>query len=39
MEQFIINHFLKQFKEETIQGMQPGTCGEPCSASSLQENE
>jgi len=32
MGQFIINHFLKQFKEETIQGMQPCTCGEPWSA-------
>ena len=31
-EKFIINHYLKQFNEETIQGKQQRTCGEPCSA-------
>ncbi len=31
-EQFIINHYLKQFNEETIQGKQQRTCGEPCAA-------
>jgi glyceraldehyde-3-phosphate dehydrogenase (ferredoxin) len=31
-EQFVKNHYLKQFNEETIQGKQQRTCGEPCSA-------
>ncbi|MCX5733468.1 MAG: aldehyde ferredoxin oxidoreductase [candidate division NC10 bacterium] len=31
-EQFIVNHYLKQFNEETIQPKQQHTCGEPCSA-------
>jgi len=31
-EQFVTNHYLKQFNEETIQGKQQRTCGEPCSA-------
>ncbi|MBN2440357.1 MAG: hypothetical protein JXJ04_03400 [Spirochaetales bacterium] len=29
---FIINHYLKQFNEETIKTKQFKTCGEPCSA-------
>jgi glyceraldehyde-3-phosphate dehydrogenase (ferredoxin) len=31
-EQFILNHYLKQFNEETIQTKQQHTCGEPCPA-------
>jgi glyceraldehyde-3-phosphate dehydrogenase (ferredoxin) len=31
-EQFIVNHYLKQFNEETIQTKQQYTCGEPCMA-------
>ena len=31
-EKFIINHYLKQFNEETIETKQQRTCGEPCSA-------
>lgn len=29
---FIIDHYLKQFNEETIQRKQQATCGEPCAA-------
>jgi glyceraldehyde-3-phosphate dehydrogenase (ferredoxin) len=29
---FIIDHYLKQFNEETIRTRQQTTCGEPCSA-------
>ncbi|MDT8308573.1 MAG: aldehyde ferredoxin oxidoreductase N-terminal domain-containing protein, partial [Bacteroidales bacterium] len=29
---FIVNHYLKQFNEETIQKKQQKTCGEPCAA-------
>lgn len=29
---FIVNHYLKQFNEETIKAKQYKTCGEPCSA-------
>jgi glyceraldehyde-3-phosphate dehydrogenase (ferredoxin) len=31
-EKFIVNHYLKQFNEETIQKKQQRTCGEPCAA-------
>ncbi len=31
-DQFIVNHYLKQFNEETIQPKQQTTCGEPCAA-------
>jgi len=31
-ETFILNHYLRQFNEETIQTKQQHTCGEPCSA-------
>ncbi len=31
-EKFIVNHYLKQFNEETIEKKQQKTCGEPCSA-------
>ena len=31
-EKFILNHYLRQFNEETIQTKQQHTCGEPCSA-------
>ncbi len=31
-ERFILNHYLKQFNEETIQTKQQRTCGEPCAA-------
>ena len=31
-EEFIQNHYLKQFNEETIQTKQQRNCGEPCSA-------
>ena len=29
---FIVDHYLKQFNEETIARRQQGTCGEPCAA-------
>jgi glyceraldehyde-3-phosphate dehydrogenase (ferredoxin) len=29
---FVVNHYLKQFNEETIQTKQQHTCGEPCAA-------
>ncbi len=29
---FIVDHYLKQFNEETIQTRQQRTCGEPCAA-------
>ena len=31
-ENFILNHYLKQFNEETIAPKHQRTCGEPCSA-------
>jgi glyceraldehyde-3-phosphate dehydrogenase (ferredoxin) len=31
-EKFILNHYLRQFNEETIQPKLQHTCGEPCSA-------
>ena len=31
-ENFIVNHYLKQFNEETIETKQQRTCGEPCVA-------
>jgi glyceraldehyde-3-phosphate dehydrogenase (ferredoxin) len=31
-EEFIVNHYLKQFNEETIKPKQNWTCGEPCVA-------
>lgn len=31
-DKFIVNHYLKQFNEETIQTKQQRTCGEPCAA-------
>jgi glyceraldehyde-3-phosphate dehydrogenase (ferredoxin) len=31
-QKFIVDHYLKQFNEETIVKRQQGTCGEPCSA-------
>lgn len=31
-ERFILNHYLKQFNEETIETKQQRTCGEPCAA-------
>jgi len=31
-EKFIVNHYLRQFNEETIQTRQQHTCGEPCAA-------
>ncbi len=31
-QQFIVEHYLKQFNEETIQAKQQHTCGEPCPA-------
>jgi glyceraldehyde-3-phosphate dehydrogenase (ferredoxin) len=30
--EFILNHYLRQFNEETIEGRQQFTCGEPCAA-------
>jgi glyceraldehyde-3-phosphate dehydrogenase (ferredoxin) len=30
--EFILNHYLKQFNEETIATKQQKTCGEPCAA-------
>ncbi|MCX7025496.1 MAG: aldehyde ferredoxin oxidoreductase [Spirochaetes bacterium] len=31
-ERLVVNHYLKQFNEETIGPKQQATCGEPCSA-------
>jgi glyceraldehyde-3-phosphate dehydrogenase (ferredoxin) len=31
-QRLILDHYLKQFNEETIQTKQQATCGEPCSA-------
>ena len=31
-KQFILDHYLKQFNEETIAGKQQANCGEPCVA-------
>ncbi len=31
-ERLVVNHYLKQFNEETIAQKQQATCGEPCSA-------
>jgi glyceraldehyde-3-phosphate dehydrogenase (ferredoxin) len=31
-ENLIVNHYLRQFNEETISARQQATCGEPCSA-------
>lgn len=31
-EKFIVNHYLKQFNEETIKPRKQHTCGEPCAA-------
>ncbi len=31
-EQFIVEHYLKQFNEETIRTKQQTNCGEPCAA-------
>jgi glyceraldehyde-3-phosphate dehydrogenase (ferredoxin) len=31
-QRFVLDHYLKQFNEETIQTKQQATCGEPCSA-------
>lgn len=31
-ERFVVNHYLKQFNEETIQARQQNNCGEPCAA-------
>ena len=31
-KEFIVNHYLKQFNEETIQPQTQRTCGEPCAA-------
>jgi len=31
-QQFILDHYLKQFNEETIETKQQHTCGEPCPA-------
>jgi glyceraldehyde-3-phosphate dehydrogenase (ferredoxin) len=31
-QQFVLNHYLKQFNEETIRTKQQRTCGEPCAA-------
>ncbi len=31
-KEFILDHYLKQFNEETIQKKQQKTCGEPCAA-------
>jgi len=32
LKQFISDHYLKQFNEETIETKQQHTCGEPCAA-------
>jgi len=31
-QRFVLDHYLKQFNEETIAKKQQATCGEPCSA-------
>lgn len=31
-QKFIVDHYLKQFNEETIEEKQQRTCGEPCAA-------
>lgn len=31
-KKFVVDHYLKQFNEETIQKKQQATCGEPCVA-------
>ncbi len=31
-ERFVVNHYLRQFNEETIQTKQQSVCGEPCAA-------
>ena len=31
-QEFVLDHYLKQFNEETIQKKQQKTCGEPCAA-------
>ncbi|MBF0225674.1 MAG: aldehyde ferredoxin oxidoreductase [Desulfobacterales bacterium] len=31
-KKFVLDHYLKQFNEETIQTKQQKTCGEPCAA-------
>ena len=31
-QNFVVEHYLKQFNEETITGKQQATCGEPCMA-------
>ncbi len=31
-KEFVLNHYLKQFNEETIKPKQQKTCGEPCAA-------
>ncbi len=31
-EDFVLNHYLKQFNEETIDKKQQSNCGEPCAA-------
>ncbi len=31
-KEFVVDHYLKQFNEETIQTKQQKTCGEPCAA-------
>jgi len=31
-QNFVVNHYLKQFNEETIASKQQATCGEPCTA-------
>lgn len=31
-QNYVVNHYLKQFNEETIEAKQQATCGEPCVA-------
>jgi glyceraldehyde-3-phosphate dehydrogenase (ferredoxin) len=31
-QKYVLDHYLKQFNEETIENKQQRTCGEPCSA-------
>ena len=31
-QEFVVDHYLRQFNEETIRTRQQSTCGEPCSA-------
>jgi glyceraldehyde-3-phosphate dehydrogenase (ferredoxin) len=31
-QNFVVNHYLRQFNEETITARQQATCGEPCAA-------